>query len=695
MHELGHLSLLLSLVASSCSGMATIVGHQRRLPSLESAGLILAYMVAALVTVSASCMLYLLVSGDFSVKYVYQHTDLSMPVVYLVSAFWGGQEGSLLFWLWVLSLYSALALWVNRGHTRLVPYANAVLMATIAFFVLLLLFAANPFSTWIGGAPSDGAGLNPMLQNPYMAVHPPTMYIGYIGMAVPFAFGLAAMASGQTDETWVRLCRRWTLVGWLFLSLGLILGKLWAYEELAWGGYWTWDPVENAGLLPWLTCTAFLHSVMIQERRGMFKRWNMTLVILSFAFTIVGTFITRSGIVQSVHSFAQSDIGHFFLGFLVFSLVVSFGLMWAKADKLRSPSNMESMLSREFAFGLNNWILIGMAFFLLLATLFPSLSDHLLGEQISVGEPFFNEWMVPLGLILLLLTGIGPLIAWGKASRDSLTRQFFWPALLGVAFAIVTAAAGALKGGLWPITTYALAGFVIGTIGQEVARGIQVRRRNTDESLPAAFLGLVIRGKRRYGGYVIHLGIVLMFIGWSGNAFQEEKEVSLLPGASERIGRFDLTYKDLRFTGSDHREEATARMAVKNLGGRMLTTLEPARWLFLKSKQPTTKVAIRTSIRDDLYVVLAGWDPDSEEIALRLVINPLVIWVWLGSLMLVIGTVIAVWPEGRHARRSPSKTSGLAIEEDKTAKSLLDEDSAAYGEHEAASPGNPKGADKT
>ncbi|RMG11903.1 MAG: heme lyase CcmF/NrfE family subunit, partial [Deltaproteobacteria bacterium] len=442
MHELGYLILMVALVTAVFSAAASVVGVRRRRPRLEQAGYLAAFATAALVSMAAFALVYLFAAQDFSVKYVQHYSDRSMSLAYVLSAFWGGQDGSLLFWAWVLSLYSAAALWWNRKQTRLVPYATAVLMTTEAFFMVLLLFAANPFETFLGPPPTDGQGLNPLLQNAYMAIHPPTLYLGYIGMVIPFAFGIAALASGKLDETWLRLSRRWTLTAWFFLSIGLVLGMLWAYEELGWGGYWAWDPVENAGFLPWLTCTAFLHSVMIQERRGMFRIWNMILVIHSFAFTLLGTFLTRSGVVQSVHAFAQSSVGPYFTTFLGVSMLLSFALLFYRRKELHTPVHIESILSREFAFLLNNWILLGMAYFILVATLFPSVSEALMGEKITVGPPFYNKWMVPLGLILLFLTGVGPLIAWRKASGTSLRKHFTWPVVTGLAFGGVSIALG-------------------------------------------------------------------------------------------------------------------------------------------------------------------------------------------------------------------------------------------------------------
>ncbi|RMG16065.1 MAG: heme lyase CcmF/NrfE family subunit [Deltaproteobacteria bacterium] len=649
MHELGYILLLVALVVATFAGVASVVGTIRGWARLQQAGYAAAFATAGIVTAAALALIYLFVAQDFGVKYVHHYSDRSMPMFYLITSIWGGQDGSLLFWAWVLSMYSAAALWLNREHARLIPYATGVLMTIVAFFIVLLLFSANPFETFLGAPPDDGKGLNPLLQNPYMAIHPPTLYLGYIGMSIPFAFGIAALASGQLDETWLRVTRRWTLFAWFFLSIGLVLGMLWAYEELGWGGYWAWDPVENAGFLPWLTCTAFLHSVMIQERRGMFRFWNMSLVIITFVFTILGTFLTRSGVVQSVHSFAQSDIGGYFLAFMLLALFGGFGLMFWRSKKLAAEAQIESLLSKEFAFAANNWILLGMAFFILIATLFPSFSDWLLGEKITVGQSFFNRWMVPLGLSLLFLTGVGPLISWRRASKDSLKKQFLWPVATGIAAAAISMPLGAIHAPL-AVVTYGLCGFVAGTIVQEYLRGIRIRMKNAGEGALDATIGLVSKAKRRYGGYVIHFGVVLMFFGWAGNAYKLEKDVTLTRGEIASLGRYQIRYDDLRFGETKHKGEVTAVLTVMDPAGKVLSVERPAKWMYRKSEQPTTEVSIRSTLLEDLYLILAGWDPQQGSVMLRMVINPFTLWVWLGAGFLLVGIVIVMWPD-RYKKR--------------------------------------------
>ena len=650
MHELGYLLLLIAFVTASYSVMASLVGAIKGRPRLLQSGVAAAFAVAGLLSASALALNYLFVAGDFSVKYVHHYSDSTMPTFYLLTSIWGGQAGSLLFWAWILAIYSAAALYFARRHARLIPYATATLMATVLFFLTLLVFEANPFEPFLGTIPGDGKGLNPLLQNPYMAIHPPTLYLGYIGMSIPFAFGIAALASGQLDQTWMIVTRWWTRIAWLFLSVGLILGKLWAYEELGWGGYWAWDPVENAGFLPWLTCTAFMHSSLIQERRPMFRNWNMSLVILSFIATLFGTYLTRSGVVQSVHSFAQSTIGPYFLYFMGGTLVLGGALMFWRRKTLASEAKIESLLSREFTFSLNNWILLGMTFFVTVATLFPSITESLYDERITVGQAFFNRWMIPLGLTLLFLTGVGPLISWRRASTDQLKVQFTGPIIAGLVTGAVAAGIGGLAGAGWAILTYVLCGFVTGTILQEFWRGTRVRMKNSGEGAVDALFNLVAKAKRRYGGYVIHFGIVLMFFGWAGNAYKLEKDVTLARGESAEIGGYTVRYDDF-LMGADARKSAgTAMLSVLDRGGETITTLSPAKWTYAKSMQPTTEVSIRSTLTEDLYLILTGWDSQSWRVVLRLVINPFTVWVWVGSAFLIFGLGITLWPQTRRGR---------------------------------------------
>src|SRR6266478_30287 len=442
MAAFGTLTLLIALVVATYAGVASLIGARRgnrRLIESARAGV---YALAGVLGLSSVALVYSFVSHDFSIKYVHRYSDAASPLFYQITAYWGGLDGSILWWVFLLSVFSAIAIFTNRNrHRELLPYVVTILMAIADFFLYVIIFHKNPFDTYLTDIPTAGKGLNPLLQNAYMVTHPPSLYTGFVGMSIPFAFGLAALISGQLDDAWIASVRKWTLGAWFFLSMGLTLGMLWAYEELGWGGFWGWDPVENAGFLPWLTATAFLHSIMIQERRGMMKIWNVTLIILTFFLTIFGTFMTRSGIVQSVHAFGQdTKLAWIFTVFMATTLVVSFGFVWKRMPELRSRAHFESWLSREAAFTINNWVLLFAAFFIMFATMFPTLSEALLGQRITVGPPVFNKWMVPLGLTLLFLTGVGPLIAWRKATASHLRFQFLYPtsaALLtvGVCFA--------------------------------------------------------------------------------------------------------------------------------------------------------------------------------------------------------------------------------------------------------------------
>ena len=498
-----------------------------------------------------------------------------------------------------------------------------------------------------------------LLQNPYMAIHPPSLYTGFVGMTIPFAFAMAALITGYLDDSWLRAVRRWTMVSWLFLSLGLTLGMIWAYEELGWGGFWGWDPVENAGALPWFTATAFLHSVMVQERRSMLRVWNMTLVILTFFLTIFGTFMTRSGIVQSVHAFGEDpELMVLFSIFMGVILIFSFGWLIYRLPLLRARNELESWASREAAFLLNNWVLLFSAFFILFATMFPTISEAVTGQRITVGPPFFNKWMVPIGLVLLLLTGIGPLLAWRRSSLGNLVYQFAWPVGLAVATALGLAASGfrVWVSGL----CFALCAFVLGTLGQEFVRGAQVRRGSTGTDFVTAIIGLVMRSRRRYGGYVVHVGIVLMFLGFAGTGYKLDRQVLMNPGDVVEIGRFTVQHERLIETDDGQKQMVTAHMVITK-DGQPAGDLYPARWFFRKHEtEPTTEVAIRRSIAEDLYITLATYTLADQSAAFQITVNPLVNWIWFGFTIMALGTGIALLPESSFAFMASKIPAGAA-----------------------------------
>lgn len=660
MATLGSLTLLAAFVACAYAVAASVAGARRRSPRIIQSGVGAFYLVTALMTLASSIIIHAFVSQNYSIRYVDRYSDSVQPLFYKLTSYWGGLDGSIMFWVFLLSVFGAIAVRSNREREReLIPYVVAVIASVQLFFLFVMIVLKDPFATYLVEMPADGRGLNPLLQNPYMAIHPPSLYTGFVGMTIPFAFGMAALITGYLDDSWLRAVRRWTMFSWLFLSLGLTLGMIWAYEELGWGGFWGWDPVENAGALPWFTATAFLHSVMVQERRSMLRVWNVTLVILTFLLTIVGTFLTRSGIVQSVHAFGEDpQLGALFLGFMAVIVVFSFGWVIYRMPMLRARNELESWMSREAAFLVNNWILLFSAFFILFATLFPTLSEAVTGQRITVGPPFFNTWMVPIGLVLLFLTGIGPLLAWRKTSPGSLVYQFAWP--LGLA---VTTAAGLYLIGfsVWVSgLCFALCAFVLGTISQEFVRGGLVRREVTGTDLLTAMVGLVMRSRRRYGGYIVHVGIVLMFLGFAGAGFKQERQVLLSPGESVEVGRFEVRHDRLSESDDGQKQMITAHLTVLR-DGEEAGALYPARWFYRKHEsEPTTEVAMRRSISEDLYVTLATYDVAEQSAAFQVTVNPLVNWIWLGFALMAFGTGIALLPESSFAFISARVPAGAA-----------------------------------
>ena len=650
MADFGYIMLLVTLVAGTYTACAAVVGHHRGVRRIAVSAQYGAYAVFGLLSSASFALIYLFIANDYSVKYVQHYSDRSMPLFYKATAFWGGQDGSLLFWVWVLSVWAAIAVYQNREKNKeLMPYTIVALMTVTLFFVVLMLFSANPFETYIAGAPTDGRGLNPLLQNPYMVTHPPTLYLGYIGWTIPFCFAMGALAHGKLDYGWIAAMRRWCLVAWVFLSVGLTLGGLWAYEELGWGGYWAWDPVENAAFMPFLTGTAFIHSIQVQERRGMYKAWNMVLILITFLLTLLGTMMTRSGVVQSVHAFAQSNIGTYFAVFIVLTTVVGFGLILYRSRELAPKQGLESILSREFAFLVNNWILLAAAFFVTFATLFPSLFKWINGREVNVGPSFFNTWMIPIGLILLFLTGVGPLLSWRKSTGSTLRQQFLIPSVI----------AGATAGGLamfgvtgWaPLTTLVLCAFVTVTIIQEFWRGAKYRMRNAGENLLDALITLMVRAKRRYGGYIIHFGVVMMFLGFAGNSFQLEEERTLKYGETTTIGPYDVRLDSVDFHDDGQKNMVIARVTALKAGtGEVVGTLTPGKFIYRKpEEQVTTEVSKLMSIQDDLYLVLGNFNAEAKTAALQLKVNPLVNFVWLGCAFMMLGFAVAVWPKREKA----------------------------------------------
>ena len=649
MPSLGSFLLLASFVVCAYAIAASVAGARQRSLRLIESGTGAFYLVSALMTVASGVIVHAFVTNNYAIKYVQHYSDSAQPLAYKIASYWGGLDGSIMFWVFLLGIFGAVAVYTNRErHRELIPYVVAVISAVQMFFIFLMVVHNNPFSTFLTQTPTEGKGLNPLLQNFYMAIHPPSLYTGFVAMTIPFAFGMAALITGHLDDSWLRAVRRWTMIGWLFLSFGLTLGMLWAYEELGWGGFWGWDPVENAGLLPWFTATAFLHSVMVQERRGMLRVWNVTLVIVTFFLTIFGTFMTRSGVVQSVHAFGEDrELAWMFTVFMIAIVTFSFGFVIYRLPLLRSRHALDSWMSREAAFLANNWILLFSAFFVLFATMFPTLSEALRGRRLTVGPPFFNKWMLPIGLILLLLTGIGPLLAWRKSTVRNLVEQFLWPSLACVVTGIALYAAGIR---VWTSgACFALCAFVVTTVLQELIRGAQVRKGATGTDIITAMIGLVGRSRRRYGGYIVHVGIMLMFLGFAGQGFHREEQVPLKVGQQTTVGPFTVRHDALRVTSDAQKQMITADVSVFE-GGKQIDRMHPARWFFAKHEdEPTTEVAIRRAVSEDLYLVLGSYNVSTQEATYKIVINPLVNWIWFGFAVMALGTGLALLPESAFA----------------------------------------------
>jgi len=651
---IGELSLWVALLMAAWSMTVSYAGGALRRDDLVSSGVRGLYATFAMVLLASIGLWTALLTKDFSLEYVAGHISSTMPRVYIFTAFWSGQAGSMLFWALILSMYGTIAIATSRSRNReLVPWATGTISAILVFFVATTCFKANPFVR-LDFLPADGRGMNPQLQNPGMAIHPPNLYLGYVATAIPFAFAIAALFSRRLDAEWLGVVRRWTLLSWFFLTIGIILGMWWAYVELGWGGYWAWDPVENSSFLPWLTNTAFLHSIMIQEKRGMLRKWNVVLVVVSFLLAIFGTFITRSGVIESVHSFAQSPVGPWFATFFFLATGVTIYLVGTRLRDLEAKVELESMVSREAAFLYNNLVLVGIAFAVLWGTVFPILSEWVTGRKITVGPPFFNTVNIPLGLLLLALTGIGPLIAWRRASVSNLKRQFASPALLGVVVAVGLFALGMRAP--YVLVSYALCGFVTGTIVQEFYKGVRARQTIHEESLITAFTHLVARNRRRYGGYIVHAGIVMLFAAFAGLAFRTENDVTLKTGEAFDVRdpyghQWRFISQGVSTSNRPDRDVIAVGLEAFRDGKRVgIITSEKRQYLDTQHNAlftPITEVAIRSTAKLDTYVVLAG--VRGNDIAeLRVTFNPLVVWVWIGGFIMMIGGLIVMWPQAER-----------------------------------------------
>ncbi len=661
----GELSLWVALLMAAWATTVSFSGGLQGRSDLVKSGERAIYATFGFTFLASLGLWAALFTHDFSIRFVASYTSANLPKIYTFTAFWGGQAGSLLFWALVLSGYAAVAVFTNRNRNReMMPWVTGTLGLIALFFLMTMAFGANPFERldWV---PVDGRGMNPQLQNPGMAIHPPMLYLGYIAAAVPFAFSVGALVTRRLDTQWLAVVRRWALLSWFFLTIGILMGMWWAYVELGWGGFWAWDPVENSSFLPWLTITAFLHSIMIQEKRGMLRRWNVTLVILTFLLTILGTFITRSGVIQSVHAFAQSPVGNWFFGFLLLATVLTGWLVTKRLTDLESKAELESMVSREAAFLYNNLVLVGIAFATLWGTLFPIITEWVKGEQITVGPPFFNSVNGPLGLLLLALTGIGPLIAWRRASVDNLRRQFTWPIALGVSVLATLIALGMRD--VFALVSYLLAGFVIGTITQEYMKGIQARRRMYGERLPLAAVRLVGRNRRRYGGYIVHFGVVVLFCAFAGLMFK--KDISDTVKTGESLTATDAYGHDWVFTSQGmsyfdqlNRTVVAATFDVTRDGKRMGLMSSEKRQHMNSMREPTfepsTEVAIMSTPKQDVYLVFTG-AVDQDTAAVHIAFNPLVWWVWFGGYMMVLGGLIVMWPQAQRVGRESGYVAAI------------------------------------
>jgi cytochrome c-type biogenesis protein CcmF len=646
MENIGALAILLAFCFSAYAVVASVAGKWRSNPFLILSAERAVYSNFVLLTAASGILVYSLIAGDFRLAYVAAHSNHAMPIAYKFASWWGGQAGSLLLWAWLLSLYSAIVVFQNRRKFRdMMPWTVAILMSVQVFFNMLISFSVSPFEVLVQGRGivdvGDGQGLNPLLQYWTMVIHPPVLYLGYVGFTVPFAFAMASLISKQKGEDWIHTTRRWSIVTWFFQSAGILLGAGWAYAVLGWGGYWGWDPVENASLLPWLTSTAFLHSVMMQEKKGMMKVWNMVLVSATFFLCIFGTTLTRTGIVSSVHAFAQSPIGKYFFTFLAVGISATVYLILSRLDYLKSESKLESVVSRESTFLFNNLILVASCFSVLWGTLFPVISEAVTGEKISVDAQFYNKVNVPIGLFLLFLTGVGPLIAWRRSSLESLKKAFLWPLIGAVILTAGLVAAGVHH--IYALMSFSLCFFVSWTILSEFYKGAKAIGAKTGQNLALAAVELTHRNTRRYGGYLIHMGIVLMFIGFTGKAFDKDATIEAGIGESFRLGGYEMKVRELVDGDNDNYSWRHAKIDVIQ-NGKVVKTLEPERRAYKASRQPTSEVAIWRRLNEDVYLNFAGSAEGTNKAVIQAYVFPLVSWIWIGFWVLFIGTVVCLIP---------------------------------------------------
>jgi cytochrome c-type biogenesis protein CcmF len=647
---LGHSCILLAFLIAFSGVVSPVIaartGEERYLSIARYA--IVGQFV--LVTFAALALIYGLVTTDFSIKYVAFNTTQATPVYYRVTGLWGALEGSLLLWEWVLIIFAGITAWVYRDrHREMMPWVIMIFSMVSVFFLGVIGFLSNPFET-IFPVPPDGRGLNPLLEDANMMTHPPLLYTGFVGLTVPFAFAMAALIVGKLDEDWILSTRRWTIIAWFFLTAGNLVGAWWSYHVLGWGGYWAWDPVENAAFMPWLPATAFLHSIQVQERRRMLKVWNLSLIIVAFSLTIFGTFLTRSGILSSIHAFSSGPVGGFFLGFLAFILLGSFGLLAYRADLLREQPELDSMVSRESAFLLNNIVLVSALFTIFLGTIFPLLSEAVAGVQVSVGAPYFNSVTVPLFLFLVFLMAMGPMIAWRRASWDNLKRNFLWPAttalLLGLGLFVWKVR------DFLPLLGFTLLAFVVFTILYDTALALRARKRIAGEGVMRGLISLARRNQRRYGGLTVHLGVVLIIMGIAGSmSYSVEKEATMALKQELQVGNYQIQFEGLK--GSQQPTHFRVEGAFRVLhNGNHEGVLTPALKFFPTQQSPIGRAVHQSSLSEDIYLILSGFsDLDRNHATLKVLVRPLVIWMWIGGFVIALGTLICIAPIGKPVQR--------------------------------------------
>ncbi|MHB1004292.1 MAG: heme lyase CcmF/NrfE family subunit [Chloroflexota bacterium] len=643
MTDIGYIAALLAFVVAVYAAAAGVLGVRDGFPELVRSARRGVYAVFALTTLAEGVLVYSLLTLDFGLRYVAEHASRDMAAPYLVSAIYAGNDGSLLFWVWILSGLATVLAWRYRHERSLAPYVSAVNMGVSAFFLLLVTLVASPFER-LATAPADGNGLNPMLENIGMLIHPPTLYLGYVGLTVPFAFAIAALLTGRLDETWVVRSRMWALFAWLMLGIGNILGGQWAYVELGWGGYWAWDPVENASLMPWLIITAYLHANVVRRRRDMFKTWSMVLAATAFLLSIFGTFVTRSGIISSVHAFGESSLGPFFVTFMGASILLAFGLIFYRTDDLRGEDQIEGFWSRENWVFITNLILVGCTVAVFFGTIYPAISELATGRKVELGKDFYNQVNGPILLALVLALGICPILGWRSSRRSTLMVGLVYPAVAAVGTMVVLLALGMRQ--YVAVLAFGVCAFVVFVYAVDWFRAVRARQRSLKQNPLSAFAGMIAGNRRRYGAHIVHLSIAVMTIGVVGSTFfVSSVEGNLKVGETLTAGNYTIRYEGMAQDGTPSRDIVSATVTLME-NGQSVARMEPQSIFHKSLEQPVSEVAIRTTAREDVYVILAGWTQDSTA-TFRVLINPLVVWIWIGGVLFLVGGLVAMWPQAR------------------------------------------------